>query len=69
MRKNNAAIVIRPKSVKERVFIEDLLAKLGVNSMPVSEDDLLDLGLARMMRDVDRSKRVANGTAMKILAS
>lgn len=69
MSKNNAAIVIRPRSAKERAFIESLLERLGMNTTAVSEEDLLDLGLAHMMRGVDRSKRVDRATAMKILKS
>ena len=33
------------------------------------QDELLDMGLSRMMRDVDRSEKVDAKTAMKVLAS
>ena len=69
MGKKNAAILIRPKTAKERARIEGVLQELGLDSHPLSEDELLDLGLAQMMRSVDRSKKVDPKTAMKILAS
>lgn len=69
MGKKTAALLIRPKTAKEKAFIEGLLERLGMASHALSEDDLLDLGLFQMMRRVDRTKRVDARTAMKILAS
>ena len=69
MGKKTAALLIRPKTAKEKAFIEGLLERLGMASHALSEDDLLDLGLFQMMRRVDRTKRVDVRTAMKILAS
>lgn len=69
MGKKNAAIVIRTKNSKEQAFLVGLLERLGVNGQLLSEDELMDLGLAKLMREVDRTKRVDSRTAMKILAS
>ena len=69
MGKKTAALLIRPKTAKEKAFIKGLLERLGMASHALSEDDLLDLGLFQMMRRVDRTKRVDVRTAMKILAS
>ena len=69
MGKKNTAILIRPKAPKEQAFIEGLLERLGMVSQSLSEDELLDMGLSRMMRGVDRSKKVDAKTAMKVLAS
>ena len=69
MSKKTSAILIRPKTAKEAAFIEGLLERLGMDRLPVTEDELLDLGLAHMMRKVDRSKKVDPKTAMRILAS
>jgi hypothetical protein len=69
MGKKNAAIVIRTKNSKEQAFLVGLLERLGVNGQLLSEDELMDLGLGKLMREVDRTKRVDSRTAMKILAS
>lgn len=69
MGKKTAALLIQPRSTQERAFIESLLKRLGMMSHPLTEDEVLDLGLSQMMRRVDRSKRVDPRTAMKILAS
>lgn len=69
MAKKSAGIIIRTKNSKEQAFLIGLLERLGVSGQVLTEDELLDLGLAMMMRGVDRSKRVDPRTAMKILAS
>ncbi len=69
MGKKTAALLIRPKSAKEKAFLEGLLERLGLASQSLSEDDLLDMGLSQMLRKVDRTKRVDAKAAMKILAS
>ena len=50
-----SSIVVSPKSQKEFQFISELLNKLGVRSKVLSDEELEDLGLAIMMKDVDRS--------------
>ena len=69
MSKRTGALLIRPKTAKEKAFIEGLLERLGMASHSLSEDDVLDMGLSLMMRRVDRTKKVGARTAMKILAS
>lgn len=49
------SIVISPKNQKELEFISKLLKKLGVNSKVLSNEDTEDLGLALLMKDIDRS--------------
>ncbi len=53
-----SSIVVSPKSRKEFQFVSELLSKLGVRSKVVSDEELEDLGLAVMMKDVDRSEFV-----------
>jgi|GEM_PF-3014884 len=69
MGKKTTALLIQPRSAKEKAFIEGLLERLGLASHPLSEDEVIDLGLSRMLHEVDRSKRVAPKVAAKILAS
>ncbi|MGV3636240.1 MAG: hypothetical protein ACO1NQ_01210 [Flavobacteriales bacterium] len=69
MGKKSAAIVIRTKSTKEQAFLVGLLERLGVSGHMLSEEELMDLGMGKLMRQVDRTKRVDGRTAMKILAT
>ena len=50
-----SSIVINPKNPQELQFISELLQKLGVDAKVLSYEDTEDLGLAVLMRDVDRS--------------
>jgi hypothetical protein len=62
-----SSIVVSPKSQKELQFISELLSKLGVRSKVLSDEELEDLGLAVMMKDVDRSEVVSEDEIMKKL--
>ncbi len=54
-----SSIVVNPKSQEELQFLSELLKKLGVDSE--------DLGLAFLMKDVDRSDFVPEEEVMKKL--
>jgi len=60
-------IVIKAKDQTEYKFLSDLLKKLGISTASMSAEELEDLGLARMMKSVDRSKKVSRETIMKKL--
>tara|TARA_Y100001972_G_C7662015_1_gene334059 strand:+ start:2382 stop:2582 length:201 start_codon:yes stop_codon:yes gene_type:complete len=62
-----SSIVVSPKSQKELQFISELLKKLGVRSKVLSDEELEDLGLSVMMKDVDRSEVVTEDEVMKKL--
>jgi hypothetical protein len=62
-----SSIVVSPKSQKEFQFISELLSKLGVRSKVLSDEELEDLGLAVMMKDVDRSEVVSEDEIMQKL--
>jgi len=62
-----SSIVVSPKSQKELRFISELLSKLGVRSKVLSDAELEDLGLAVMMKDVDRSEVVREDEIMQKL--
>ena len=62
-----SSIVISPKNHKELQFISKLLKKLGVSSKVLSDEDTEDLGLAVLMKDVDRSDRVSEDEIMSKL--
>jgi len=62
-------LVITAKSKTEFKFLSDLLKKLGISSATMSEEELEDLGLAKLMKSVNRSKKVSRETIMAKLKS
>ena len=63
------ALVVTPKDGKELKFVSDLLKKLGVNSSAISQDELEDIGLSKLMRKVDKTKKVSRTEIMKKLTA
>lgn len=61
------AMVITPKSQTEFKFINDLLKKLGVASATMTEEELEDIGLSKMLKAVDKTKKVSKGTILQKL--
>lgn len=60
-------MVIAPKNQSEFKFLYDLLKKLGIVSATMTEEELEDLGLAKMMRSVDKTKKVSKESILKKL--
>lgn len=58
------AVVITPKSQKEFKFLTDLLKKLNIISATMSEEEVEDLGLSKMLKDVDKKKKVSKESVM-----
>jgi hypothetical protein len=63
------ALVITPKNDNEFKFVADLLKKLGVSSSTLTEDELEDIGLSKLMRGIDKSKKASRAEIMKKLTS
>jgi ribosomal 50S subunit-associated protein YjgA (DUF615 family) len=63
------AIVITPKSDNEYKFLSNLLSKLGVGVSSLSKDELEDIGLAKMMHNIDKSKKASRSEIVKKLSS
>lgn len=63
------AIVVTPKNDSEFKFLSDLLKKLGINSASLSYEDLEDIGMSKLLRDVDKTKRASRNEIMKKLSS
>ncbi len=61
------AVVITPKTPKEFKFLTDLLKKLNILSATMSEDELEDLGLSKMLKEVDKKKKVSRQSVMSKL--
>lgn len=62
-----SSIVVNPKNPQELQFISELLQKLGVDARVLSDEDTEDLGLAVLMRDVDRSEVASEDEVMSKL--
>ena len=63
------ALVITPKNDNEFKFVADLLKKLGVSSSTLSENELDDIGMSKLMRGIDKSKKASRAEIMKKLTS
>jgi hypothetical protein len=63
------ALVITPKDDDEFKFVTDLLKKLGVGSSTLTQDELEDIGMSKLMRGIDKSKKVTRAEIMKKLSA
>lgn len=61
------ALVITPKSDIEYKFLSNLLTKLGVGVSSLSKEELEDIGLSKLMHNIDRTKIVSRSEIMKKL--
>ncbi|MEJ0105901.1 MAG: hypothetical protein WDO19_26580 [Bacteroidota bacterium] len=63
------ALVITPKNDSEFKFIADLLKKLGVSSSALSQDELEDIAMSKLMRGIDKTKKTSRTEIMKKLSA
>jgi hypothetical protein len=63
------SLVITPKNNTEAKFVADLLEKLGISSSALSKDELEDIGMSRLMRDTDKTKKASRAEIMRKLQS
>ncbi|WP_370087865.1 hypothetical protein [Ekhidna sp.] len=63
------SIVINPKNREELKLIKTLLAKMKVKSKILTEEEMEDLGLSILMRDIDRTDTVSEKDILSKLAS
>ena len=63
------ALVIKPKNESEYKFLTDLLKKLGVGTATLSKDELEDIGMSKLMHEVDKTKKVSCAEIMKKLST
>lgn len=62
------AMVITPKNQVEFKFINDLLKKLGISSATLTEEELEDIGLSKMLKAVDKTKKASKNSVMQKLS-
>ncbi len=60
-------MVITPKSQTEFKFINDLLNKLGILTATMTEEELEDMGLSKILKAVDKTKKVSKESIMQKL--
>jgi hypothetical protein len=65
----NRALVVRPRDEAEIKFLSDLVGKLGMSSRVIENEIIEDLGLAELMKNVDRSKKTSRYIIVKKLHS
>jgi hypothetical protein len=63
------AIVIKPKNNSEFKFIADLLKKLGVGSSALTQEEFEDIGMAKLLRSIDKTKKATKAEIMKKLSA
>ena len=63
------AIVVTPKSDTEFRFITDLLKKLGIGTSTLTTEQIEDIGMLKLLRNVDRSKKASRSEIMKKLSA
>jgi hypothetical protein len=61
------AIVIKPKNSSEVKFLSELLKKLGITANAMDIEEIEDQGLAFLMKNADRNKKVSREDVMKKL--
>ncbi len=63
------AVVIKPKNEKELLFVSEFLMRMKITLTTFSSEELEDIGLGKLMKDVDRTKKVSRAKVMKKLNS
>ena len=63
------AIVVTPKSDNEFKFVADLLKKLGIGTSTLTKKELEDIGMLKMLNNVDKTKTVSRSEIMKKLTA
>lgn len=63
------AMVVTPKNESEFKFLSNLLNKLGVGISTLSKEELEDIGMSKMLHNVDKTKKATRSEIMKKLTS
>ena len=63
------ALVVTPKNSNEFKFVTDLLKKLGIGTSTLTKAEIEDIGMLRLMNNVDKSKRASRTEIMKKLTA
>jgi hypothetical protein len=61
------SIIIHPKDQLEFDLLKEVLTRMNVTANVISEEDQEDLGLAILMKDADRTRKVSKDTIKTII--
>ena len=61
------SLIITPKNKVEQKLLSDLLAKMNVKVAVLTDEAKEDLGLATLLKEADRTKKVSKETIMSKL--
>ncbi len=62
-------VFIKIKSVEELEFVSSLLKKLRIQSKIITIEELEDMGLSKLMKAADRTKKVDRSATIRKLQS
>ncbi len=60
-------LIVKVKDKNEMKLVSDILAKLHISSTTLSDEESEDLGLSKMLKEVNRSEKVSREAVMKKL--
>ena len=63
------AVLIAPKTATEFKFISDLLKRLGISSATIPKEEMEDFGLSKLLKSVNKTKKVSRESIMQKLKS
>lgn len=63
------AIIVTPRNESEFKFISELLDKLGVGSSSFSQDDMEEIGMIKLLQEVDKNDLVSREEIMNKLST
>lgn len=63
------AVVINPKNISELKFVTELLNKLGIKSASISEEELEDIAMSKLLKKADKPKKSSRSKVMKKLSA
>lgn len=61
------SLLITPKNKVEQKLLSDLLTKMNIKVSVLSDEDRESLGMAALLKEADRSKRVSRETILQKL--
>jgi hypothetical protein len=60
-------LIVTVKDKQEMKFVSDMLKKMQINAKRLSEEEREDMGLAKLMKQANRSEKVSRDQVMKTL--
>lgn len=66
-KKGMDTLIVSPKTAEDLKILTDLLHRLGISVLRLSEEEKEDLGLAILMQEANRDDKVSRDEVMKKL--